>query len=483
MNDPHPVSLLLGALGGQGGGVLTNWLVEAARLAGFPAQSTSIPGVAQRTGATTYYFEIFPFRNPASDPIFCLFPSAGDVDMVAALEPTEAGRALEGGYVTNQTTVITTTERVYSTAEKSIAGDGSLSTVPILEAIEKTARRLVRVDVSGSGKQANARMLGAIIQSGLLPLTAQDARQAIASVGLAVEMNLAGFESGFDYQSRENGSNGSDSPVPVPNYDAAPPGFESEMNEFPESLRWIVGHALARLVDYQNEKYAQNYLARLKPVFAMDKKIGLERNLVLTQKVAQRLAAWMSQEDIFRVAQLKTKKGRFARIREEVDAKADEPVKVVDFFSPGQVELSSALPLFLSRLFSKRIGIKSRSNFALHLSWPTSSPLGYAGLKFLSLLRVIRQLSAGFHKEQQAIQTWLEAVQVAAGVDYSLGCATAELAIWARGYGDVRERGLACLDELFTDWARRLRDNPEAVSEQVRASLHAARYDPDNQCV
>jgi indolepyruvate ferredoxin oxidoreductase beta subunit len=49
-----PVTILIGALGGEGGGVLAQWLVEAATSAGYPAQSTSIPGVAQRTGATTY---------------------------------------------------------------------------------------------------------------------------------------------------------------------------------------------------------------------------------------------------------------------------------------------------------------------------------------------------------------------------------------------------------------------------------------------
>ena len=57
---PRPVTLLIAALGGEGGGVLTDWIVAAAADLGLPAQSTSIPGVAQRTGATTYYIEIFP---------------------------------------------------------------------------------------------------------------------------------------------------------------------------------------------------------------------------------------------------------------------------------------------------------------------------------------------------------------------------------------------------------------------------------------
>ena len=53
-------NILIAALGGEGGGVLADWIISAATIAGYPIQSTSIPGVAQRTGATTYYLEIFP---------------------------------------------------------------------------------------------------------------------------------------------------------------------------------------------------------------------------------------------------------------------------------------------------------------------------------------------------------------------------------------------------------------------------------------
>ena len=51
-------NILIAALGGEGGGVLADWILAAATIAGFPIQSTSIPGVAQRTGATTYYLEL-----------------------------------------------------------------------------------------------------------------------------------------------------------------------------------------------------------------------------------------------------------------------------------------------------------------------------------------------------------------------------------------------------------------------------------------
>ncbi len=62
----EPVSILIAALGGQGGGVLTDWIVGAARRDGFVAQATSSPGVSQRSGATTYYVEIAPAAGPGA---------------------------------------------------------------------------------------------------------------------------------------------------------------------------------------------------------------------------------------------------------------------------------------------------------------------------------------------------------------------------------------------------------------------------------
>ena len=50
----RPIKLTIAALGGQGGGVLADWLIEIAESENYIAQSTSVPGVAQRTGATIY---------------------------------------------------------------------------------------------------------------------------------------------------------------------------------------------------------------------------------------------------------------------------------------------------------------------------------------------------------------------------------------------------------------------------------------------
>src|SRR3989304_7736024 len=96
MNEPTVERILIMALGGQGGGVLTEWLFQACHLEDYPVRSTSIPGVSQRTGSTNYYLEVpTRTRRDLGDrcPEFCLYPTAGDVDLFLAPGLPEPGPA------------------------------------------------------------------------------------------------------------------------------------------------------------------------------------------------------------------------------------------------------------------------------------------------------------------------------------------------------------------------------------------------------
>src|SRR3979490_2563171 len=110
MNGPQvrPITILIAALGGEGGGVLTDWIVAAAAQLGFPVQSTSISGVPSRTRPHPHFMEIVPV--PASElggrPILALSPGVGDVDIVLASELMEAGRTVAGGFVTPDRTLL-----------------------------------------------------------------------------------------------------------------------------------------------------------------------------------------------------------------------------------------------------------------------------------------------------------------------------------------------------------------------------------------
>ena len=69
------IKLAIMAVGGQGGGVLTNWIVDLAEANGYAVQATSVAGVAQRTGATIYYVEMC--QDTGRRPVFSLAPAQG----------------------------------------------------------------------------------------------------------------------------------------------------------------------------------------------------------------------------------------------------------------------------------------------------------------------------------------------------------------------------------------------------------------------
>ena len=146
MTTPRPIAMLIAALGGEGGGVLTDWIVSAAAQLDLPVQSTSIPGVAQRTGATTYYIEIVPVpaRDLAARPVLALAPGVGDVDIVLASELMEAGRTIAGGFVTpDRTLMIASTARSYLVVEKMAMGDGRYDSARLIKAVETQDRKSV----------------------------------------------------------------------------------------------------------------------------------------------------------------------------------------------------------------------------------------------------------------------------------------------------------------------------------------------------
>ena len=187
----RPITILIAALGGEGGGVLTQWIVEAALHAGYPVQSTSIPGVAQRTGATTYYVEIFP--QPASSlggrrPILNLAPVAGRIDLLVASELLEAVRVAQAGFVDRaRTTVISSTSRALTNREKIAMGDGREDSARLFDVLLANSRRHVGFDMNDEARSAktviSAVMFGAVAGSGLLPFDRTHCEAAIRASG------------------------------------------------------------------------------------------------------------------------------------------------------------------------------------------------------------------------------------------------------------------------------------------------------------
>jgi indolepyruvate ferredoxin oxidoreductase, beta subunit len=160
-------------MGGEGGGVLADWLVDLAEHNGYLAQTTSVPGVAQRTGATIYYLEMFPAAQVPEGhlPVMALSPFPGAVDIVVASELMEAGRALQRQLVSpDRTTLIASTHRVYSMTERMALADGRVDASQLLAGAQQAAKQWIGADFAvlaeGSGSPIGAALYGAIAASG-----------------------------------------------------------------------------------------------------------------------------------------------------------------------------------------------------------------------------------------------------------------------------------------------------------------------------
>jgi indolepyruvate ferredoxin oxidoreductase, beta subunit len=450
MMAPRPLKLLIAALGGEGGGVLTDWIVTAAGDEGLPVQSTSIPGVAQRTGATTYYIEIFPVpvaQLGGRTPVLALTPSAGDVDVMVASEMLEAGRAIGSGMLARDKTVLVASlHRVYAMAEKTAMADGRFDSGRIFRAIEQGTRQAFLFDMEACAREAksalNAVMLGALAGTGALPIAVERFEAAIRNEGKAVDSNLRGFRAGLAHVRGEGASaRAADGKRPHPTVPDAEALLQRTRVELPELALNLASEGVRRLVRYQDRDYAKLYLDRLTRVNAVERSLGGRGEIV--RDTARQLAVRMSYEDVIRVAQLKSDPARFKRIEAEVGA-AQQPLIVVDYFKPGFEELCSILPPVLAR---RILGLARRRGWMesgyLGMEVRSTGVWGYARLRLLAGLKRWRKKSYRFIEEQSAIEAWLERIVAAARVSPRLAREIVECARLVKGYGDTHRRGSA----------------------------------------
>jgi indolepyruvate ferredoxin oxidoreductase beta subunit len=504
MSEPaRPITLLIAALGGEGGGVLTEWIITAAASRGLPVQSTSIPGVAQRTGATTYYIEVFP--QPWDEleglrPVMALSPGIGDVDIAVASELLEAARTVAAGFITpDRTLAIASTHRAHSIAEKMAMGDGRLDGERLAREIVKNARDAVLFDMDAVAKDAgamiNAVMLGAIAACGRLPVPVEAFEAAIRSDGKAIEANLRGFAAGLAAARQGTAAHASGGFAETVAAKAAAAkalapaaetlaDLEAQAARFPGASD-IVVEGLRRLAAYQDLDYARLYLARLQPIAQADASAHADGRL--TRETARHLAVRMSYEDVIRVAEAKIAPGRIAGIIEKMGGKPGEPVAIVEFLKPGIEEICQILPHRLAAVIlrlAERRGWTGRFHWGMEVR--TTSVTGYLEFLLLAKLRRFRPRSYRYREEQAAIETWLGLIGAAAAKSSALALEIAQCARLIKGYGDTWKRGAANFAEIEARVIRPVLAGNIPVArgtDAVASARTAALLDPDGEAL
>ena len=483
----RPITILIAALGGEGGGVLADWIIAAAASQDYPVQSTSIPGVAQRTGATTYYVELYPAHIAEIGdrrPVMALTPAPSHVDVMVSSELLEAGRAMLNGFVTpERTTLIASTHRIYTVAEKMHMGDGRVDSERILKAAQAMAKRAILFDMQDlaerSGTVISAVLFGALAGSGVLPLPRAACEEAIRKGVQGAAASFKGFELGYSYASGEAKQA---SPEEVKRWRGAP--SERVRKIFPAEAHPILEQGVARMADFQDRDYASLYLDRLEPIAKLDREQGGGASgYKLTRETGRFLALWMSYEDLIRVADLKSRRSRFERVRAEVEAKPHEPVHIIEYLKPGVEEAAAVLPPFLSKrllAWTGKRGLTHKLNVGIYVK--STGVIGFLMLRTLAALRPLRRMTARYVEEQALIERWLRAVSDAAGRDLSLALEIALCARIIKGYGETHRRGkasfLRILDTLVD--GSTLQDD-RARSAAIGKARDAALADPEGR--
>lgn len=186
--------LIIVAVGGQGNLLASKVLGEAALMAGMPVRMSEIHGMAQRGGVVESALVFGDARSPVI--------SDGEADVMVGFEPLEALRALNR--CNPRTTVIT---NLAPLPPFTVAiGRGAYPDLEHLQGVIRShVARLIAFDAVALARQAgsvlsvNMVLLGALLKSGILPLSADTVRETIRTRTKAdfTSINLAAFEAGY----------------------------------------------------------------------------------------------------------------------------------------------------------------------------------------------------------------------------------------------------------------------------------------------
>ena len=219
---------------------------------------------------------------------------------------------------------------------------------------------------------------------------------------------------------------------------------DAERDYSGEALPVVIA-AIERLADYQDADYARDYLARLERLRDIEQQPGDGSGRLLAE-TARQLALGLTYEDTIRVAELKIRASRFARVRDEVQVGDGQLLEIAEFFHPRTQEIADTLPAGLGR-WLLRTGWARALGRSLHAQGPRGQD--HLHQRLPAALRPGRASSrcaaarCALRPSRPRSAAWLDLVADTAPTDYALAVEVARMRNLVKGYGDTHERGQA----------------------------------------
>ncbi|MCV9940658.1 indolepyruvate oxidoreductase subunit beta family protein [Boseaceae bacterium BT-24-1] len=464
MSSAKPLSIAILAMGGQGGGVLADWIVALAESQGWAVQATSVPGVAQRTGSTLYYLEMLPAQDDVM-PVLSLMPTPGDVDVVIAAELMEAGRSMMRGLVMpERTTLIASTHRAFAVAEKEKPGDGIGNPLIVVEASEFAAKTTIAFDMEAiaacSGSVISAALYGALAAAAVLPFDKAAFEATLRASGKGIEASLKTFE--VAYARAQNKPKDEVRASPPKRFEPLPesvgqPALDTLItriwSEFPEAMHAFLFAGVKKLTSFQDPSYAGEYLDRVGELHRLDLANGGERqSFAFSMQAVKYVAIAMAYDDVIHVADVKARGSRFERVRSEVGARDGQILYLTEYMHPRMEEVCGTLPRRLGEWIEARPDLFKRLDRLVNRGRRvrTGTLFWFGGLYLVSGLRRWRRGTLRHHCEGARREAWLATATSLLLTNYSLAVEVLECRRLVKGYSDTHARGRSKFDRVLS---------------------------------
>jgi indolepyruvate ferredoxin oxidoreductase beta subunit len=367
-------------------------------------------------------------------------------------------------------------------------GDGIANSAEVMAAAEVAARRVIAADFDrvavGVGSVISASLFGALAASGALPFPVSAYEAAIKAGGKGAEASLRAFHAGHQaalapmvvVAKAVAVAKGVSGPARLM---ADWQGLVARVDRLPSPVAELARPGLQKVVDFQDLAYGADYLTRIEAMLALD---SPAKGYALTRETAKYVANAMAYDDVIRVADLKTRGSRQARIAKEMGRTEDKVMHVTEFFHPRAEEVIGMLPARLGARLEGDPVWQARLGrwFAKGRRLRSDGLLAYGMLYVLGGLKSRRRGSFRHGQEVAHLEAWLATARAYLATDYDLAVEVIRCRRLIKGYSDTHARGLSKFDRVLggvaqvagrpdaADWTRRLRE-AALIDEEGRA--------------